>query len=326
MENFQPRGMSRKPMREVKDTKKPLYIVFILDTSSSMQDYMSVSRGEGQAVQVRKIEELNQGLGEALDSLRKFEASNVFYKVYYQIIELNSYGKALFPDFVPLSLQSEKICFQACGVTCLENSLTTLKSFLDPKHMPGCNRAVNVILMSDGYPTDVEGYVQEEAVYKKTVSAFKGYLEERGLRPNVDLYAIGVGEDACEDMLRDFADDGRYYVVEDMESLAYKLDFVTRKSLVRLTTRAVKPAALPAVEEHPLLPDNAPPVREIDLSRCLGESCQGCIDACPLSAIQQHHGLMMIQPALCVGCGDCESACPVEAIRPLDGSGCDDLL
>ena len=179
MVNFQPHGASRNRKREAKNAKRPLYIAFVLDTSSSMYDYVSVNTPEGNAKQVRKIEELNQGLGFALNSLRRFEAQNLFYKVYYQIIELNSYGKALFPDFVPLSLQSEKICFEANGVTCLENSLATLNKMLDPKHLPGCNRAVNVILMSDGYPTDVEGYVQDEAVYMKTIASFKKFLEKQ---------------------------------------------------------------------------------------------------------------------------------------------------
>ena len=325
MANFQPRGTSRKPMREVRDTRKPLYIVFVLDTSSSMYDYLSVNT-EGETKQVRKIEELNQGLGDALNSLRRFEKSNVLYKVYYQIIELNSYGKALFPDFVPLSLQSEKICFEANGVTCLENSLTTLKTFLDPKHMPGCNRAVNVILMSDGYPTDVEGYVVDDAVYKKTIRDFKNYLEERGLRPNVDLYSIGVGEDACKEMLSFFADEEKYYMVEDLESLAQKLDFVTRKSLVRLTTRVVRSPETQRESTEESLLNTQIVIREIDVAKCLGESCLACVESCALSAIEHRNGLVMIQPNMCIGCGSCDDKCPVSAIGQIEEGGCDGLI
>ena len=325
MANFQPRGSSRKPTREVRDTRKPLYVVFVLDTSSSMYDYLSVNT-EGETKQVRKIEELNQGLGDALNSLRRFEASNVLYKVYYQIIELNSYGKALFPDFVPLSLQSEKICFEADGVTCLENSLTTLKTFLDPKHMPGCNRAVNVILMSDGYPTDVEGYVVDDAVYKKTICDFKNYLEERGLKPNVDLYSIGVGEDACVEMLSFFADEGKYYMVEALESLAQKLDFVTRKSLVRLTTRVVRSPEVQCENDEESLLDTQVVVREIDVSKCLGDSCLACVENCALSAIEHRNGLVTIQPNLCIGCGNCDIKCPVNAIAQIEEGGYDSLI
>ena len=312
-------------MREVRDTRKPLYIVFVLDTSSSMYDYLSVNT-EGETKQVRKIEELNQGLGDALNSLRRFEKSNVLYKVYYQIIEFNSYGKALFPDFVPLSLQSEKICFEANGVTCLENSLTTLKTFLDPKHMPGCNRAVNVILMSDGYPTDVEGYVVDDDVYKKTIGDFKNYLEERGLKPNVDLYSIGVGEDACKEMLSFFADAGKYYMVEDLESLAQKLDFVTRKSLVRLTTRVVRSPETQRESTEESLLNTQIVIREVDVTKCLGDSCLACVESCALSAIEHRNGLVMIQPNMCIGCGSCDDKCPVSAIGQIEEGGCDGLI
>lgn len=324
MVNFQPRGTSRKPMREVRDTRKPLYVIFVLDTSSSMHNYLFVNTEEGQTKEVRKIDELNDGLRYALNSLRRFEENNVLYKVYYQIIELNSYGKALFPDFVPLSLQSEEICFEANGVTCLENSVATLKTFLDPKHMPGCNRAVNVILMSDGYPTNVEGYVVDESVYKKTVGDFKSYLEERGLKPNVDLYSIGVGENACRDMLSLFADEGKYYEVRDLESLAEKLDFVTRKSLVRLSTRMIN-APEPSGTDDSLI-DTDIVLREIDLTKCLGEDCLNCIDSCPISAIQVMNGVVTVHPEICVGCGSCDDKCPTSAIQEADKSGLDGLI
>lgn len=326
MTNFQPRGISRKPMREVRDTRKPLYIIFVLDTSSSMNEPISIDFGEGNITQKRKIEELNEGFGEALNSLRHFEANNVMYRIYYQIIELNSYGKALFPDFVPLSLQSEQICFEANGVTCLENSISTLKKFLNSQHMPGCNRAANVILMSDGYPTDVEGYVLEESVYQKTVGDFKNYLKERGLKPNVDLYSIGVGEGACEEMLSSFADEGRYYVVKDLESLAQKLDFVTRQSLNRLTTRMIRPVEQPTNEDGKSLIDTPVAIREIDVSKCLGASCERCLEHCAVSAIQNRDGLIMIQPELCIGCGNCDNKCPVGAIRETDSTDLGDWL
>ena len=325
MTNFQPRGVSRRPMREVRDMRKPLYMLFVLDTSSSMYENVSIGDKEGEIRQAKKIDDLNRGLETALNSLRKFEANNVLYKIYYQIIELNSYGKALFPDFVPLSVQSEEICFEAAGVTCLENSIATLKSFLHPKHMPGCNRAVNIILFSDGYPTDIEGYVVDEDVYEKSISDFKGYLSERGLKANVDLYSIGIGEDACESMLVKFADAGKYYKVDILESLAEKLDFVTRKSLVRHSTRPMRAPDAREREEESAITESVD-VREIDVLKCLKDSCLACIDACALSAIRYEAGLVTISPDLCIGCGACSFRCPNDAIHIQDDSGCDDLL
>ncbi len=324
MANFQPKGISRKPMREVRDTRKPLYMVFILDTSSSMDETVSVQSKGGETVATKKIQELNEGFAAALCSMRRFEANNVIYKVYYQIIELNSYGKALFPDFVPLSVQAEEINFHAEGVTCLENSLSTLKDFLDPKHMPGCNRAVNIILMSDGYPTDVEGYVTEPDVYGKVIGDFQDYLEKRGLRPNMDLYSIGVGDNACEEMLTMFADEGKFYRVDELESLAEKLDFVTRKSLVRHATRPVAPVIEQASEESAISENDTP--YEIDTVSCLKDSCLSCVDSCSLSAIQYRDGIVSISPELCVGCGVCSSKCPVHAIQLKTEEGCDDLV
>ena len=146
------------------------------------------------------------------------------------------------------------------------------------------------------------------------------------MRANIDLYAIGVGEDACVEMLQFFADEGKYYAVEDMESLAEKLDFVTRKSLVRLTTRAVRsPENTEENTEANSLPSESP-VREIDITKCLGDSCRVCVESCSLSAIQYHEGMMVIRPELCVSCGACDDQCPVGAIRPMDEDGCDGLL
>lgn len=324
MASFQPRGISRRPMREVRDTRKPLYMVFILDTSGSMDESVPVQGKDGETRAVKKIQELNEGLSDALNSMRRFEANNVLYKVYYQIIELNSYGKALFPDFVPLSVQSEEICFHAEGVTCLENSLATLKSFLDPKHMPGCNRAVNIILMSDGYPTDTEGYIVGADVYGKVIGGFKAYLDARGLRPNMDLYSIGVGKDACEDMLTTFADKDKFYHVEQMESLAERLDFVTRKSLVKHATRPVTQTVSTSADNSVVSENDSP--YEIDTATCLKENCLGCLDTCALSAIQYGQGIVSISTELCVGCGVCASRCPVHAIQIKKDEGCDDLI
>ena len=328
MRNYMPRGSSKKSIREVKDARKPVYFVFIVDTSFSMKG--------------NKIEELALGLENSLESLRQFEKNNVLYKVYYQIVELNSYGKALFPDFVPISMASEKFCFEASGVTCLENSLNTALLFLDPKHMPNCNRAVNLILMSDGYPTDVEGNVLDESVYQETIREFKRYLQMSRLRSNVDMSAIGIGEDACRDMLFEFADEGKFYMVEDCESLAQTIDFVTRKPLERLTTREVRIAedvqedlpsdsqddsqndAQSASLDSPLDARIVP--RAIDVMKCLGDSCLACVDTCVLSAIENRNGFVTIQPALCIGCGSCEKECPADAIEAADESGCDELL
>ena len=269
---------------------------------------------------LRKSACLRARVAAALNSLRRFECENVLYKIHYQIIELNSYGKALFPDFVPLSVQSEEVCFVAEGVTCLDNSLSTLKMFLDPRHMPGCNHAVNVILMSDGFPTDPDGYVLEADVYGKTVGDFKSFLEKSGLRAGVDLYSIGVGEEVCEDMLRTFADEGKYYKVEELESLAEKLDFVTRKSLFRLSSHRVSVGGDDGNQGHGNNAQSADSALEedsvmtVNAEICLGGACLSCVDSCIASAIDYVDGEVKISAELCNGCGVCAERCPCTAI------------
>jgi len=55
-------------------------------------------------------------------------------------------------------------------------------------------------------------------------------------------------------------------------------------------------------------------------SRCLHHvsrktSCQLCLDACPLSAIQSLKGKLVFNHYLCQGCGVCELVCPAAAVR-----------
>ncbi len=324
MAMFEARGtLKRTVTREVADTRKPIYLVFILDTSGSMEELLTVRRSETKTEQISKIKELNRGFADALASMRKFEKENALYRVMYQIIELNSYGKAVYPTFQSAAQKVEEICFGAKGVTCLENSLSTLQDFLSPKYLPNCKRAVNVILMSDGMPTDMEGYVVREEVYQKTIADFKRFLEVKGLRPNVDLYSIGVGEDACEQMLRSFADENRYYQVGDLESLAEKLDFVTRKSLVRHTTLQGLPYPSAAPKRPAMQEAESSVTREVDLPICLGGTCLACLDVCVHSAIEYCNGMVRISPDHCIGCGVCEARCPVGAIRKTEDA---DLL
>lgn len=327
--NYEPRGGSRRPNREVRDGRKPAYTIFILDTSSSMNDYIEIAY-EGSTKRVRKIDELNQGLADSLRSLRSFETENVLYKLYFQIIQLDTYGKALFDNFMPLSRQSEKIVFEANGVTCLENSLATAKKFLNSEYLPGCNRAVNVILMSDGHPTDTDGNIVQESVYTKTIRDFKDELETRGIKGNVDLYAIGVGKDCDKKMLKTFADEGRYYELAETASLRSLLSFVTRVSFGRFGKQRVVPnggvlrssqrrgqsmARSRSVAIGNSVLSGPPGAREIDLSICRGSSCLACLNACKLGAIQHKNGLVSISPSACIGCGGCEGICPSDAIR-----------
>ena len=258
---FASKGVARDSMpgktggigeRVVVDNRKPIYLVLILDKSGSMGETSTVFNENGEPVTIPKIEQLNDGLKRVTKSLRAFERGNPLYRVYLQIIELDSYGKAVFPEFQPVSRGFEEIRFEADGCTELRASLNTLKTFISHKYLRddrperegrGYNKAISVILMSDGWPTDSNGIEQKGPAYRNVIDEFNQYLIEMDYARNVDRYSIAVGDDACEDMLRYFSDgdedlgeNSRFYRVEACESIASALDFMTRASLAHHTT------------------------------------------------------------------------------------------
>lgn len=241
--------------RVVVDNRKPIYLVLILDKSGSMGGTSTVFNENGEPETIPKIEQLNDGLKRVTKSLKDFERGNPLYRVYLQIIELDSYGKAVFPEFQPVSRGFEEIRFEADGCTELRASLNTLKTFISHKYLrddrperegKGYNKAVSVILMSDGWPTDSNGIEQKGPAYRNVIDEFNQYLIEMDYARNVDRYSIAVGDDACEDMLRYFSDgdedlgeNSRFYRVEACESIASALDYMTRASLAHHTTSPV---------------------------------------------------------------------------------------
>lgn len=241
--------------RVVVDNRKPIYLVLILDKSGSMGGTSTVFNENGEPVTIPKIEQLNDGLKRVTRSLKDFERGNPLYRVYLQIIELDSYGKAVFPEFQPVSRGFEEIRFEADGCTELRASLNTLKTFISHKYLRddrseregrGYNKAVSVILMSDGWPTDSNGIEQKGPAYRNVIDEFNQYLIEMDYARNVDRYSIAVGDDACEDMLRYFSDgdedlgeNSRFYRVEACETIASALDYMTRASLAHHTTSPV---------------------------------------------------------------------------------------
>lgn len=264
-------GKNGLPERVVFESRSPIYLVLILDTSSSMSGCSTVINEMGEAVSMRKIDQLNDGMRRVMKSLKAFLADNPLYRPFLQIIELNSYGKALFDEFQPISRDFEEINFEASGCTELRASLNTLKTFINHKYLrddrperagKAYNKSVPVILMSDGWPTDQNGIEQKGPAYRSTVDEFKAYLREMGYDRNVDLYSIAVGDDACEDMLRYFCDgdgdvgpESHFYRVDECESIATALDFVTRATLAYHTNSPIKKIDEEEEEENTNEPD-----------------------------------------------------------------------
>ena len=233
-----PRG-NVKGNRPVKDdTRTPLYLMFCGDLSGSMAEETRVIDEKGNAVYIPKIDQLNQGFRMTQKSLLRFMKENTRFLLKYQFIELNTYCKPLFQTFELINdpnYNLGEVTFTPGGSTNIEALFKTIISFLTHKHLGNYNRAVNIILLSDGVPTDVDGWALSEEAWKALVDEFKNYLDEHDLSRSVELYFIAVGNEA-EAFGRYFAGEDHFFRVEDSESIADKLDFVTRQSLTNSTT------------------------------------------------------------------------------------------
>jgi len=233
-----------KGVRAAKDeTRTPLYTMFIGDLSGSMCMETRVIGESGEEKRIPKIDQLKYGFSMAYDSMGRFEAENTRFCVKYQFVELNTYCKALFPSYVSISdpqYSLKEAAFTADGVTNIEAAFNTAMQFITKKHAENCNRAINVIMISDGIPTNVNGYPLSEKEWKTAVDKLNAYLEKNDFARSVVFYFIAVGDEA-EPFGRYFAGDERFYKVEDCENLGDKLDFVTRQTLADSTTISGNP-------------------------------------------------------------------------------------
>ena len=57
-----------------------------------------------------------------------------------------------------------------------------------------------------------------------------------------------------------------------------------------------------------------------DIRVCRFDDCEGhpCIAACPVEAITDQAGVVLIDPEICTGCGACVEECPFDAIGMID--------
>jgi Fe-S-cluster-containing dehydrogenase component len=55
---------------------------------------------------------------------------------------------------------------------------------------------------------------------------------------------------------------------------------------------------------------------------CRFEDCDGhpCIASCPVKAISELDGVVLIDSGACIGCGACEASCPYQAITIENGT------
>lgn len=218
------------------DSRTPLFILYGIDSSGSMSETTHIINESGGSTDIPKIDQANQGIAKSVESMVRFQKENTRFQIKWQVVELNTYCKPIFQTYVNVNDHTlTESQFKAEGSTNIEALFNTYAMFISKKHLGNYNRAVNVILMSDGVPTDIDGWALSEEKWKKIVDKFKAYLDENDFSRNVEFYFIAVGDEA-EPFGRYFAGDDHFFKVEDSESIADKLDFVTRQSLADSST------------------------------------------------------------------------------------------
>lgn len=223
------------------DARTPLYMLFAVDSSGSMGESTHIINESGESVYIPKIDQANEGVKLAAKSMQRFMKENTRFQIKWQVFELNTYSKPIFNGYESVNDHSlAESVFKAEGSTNIEPLFNGFASFISRKYLGGYNRAVNIILLSDGVPTDIDGWALSEAEWKGKVDKFKAYLDENDFSRNVEFYFIAVGDEA-EPFGRYFAGDDHFLKVEDTESIADKIDFATRLSLANSSTIPTEP-------------------------------------------------------------------------------------
>ena len=239
-----------KGLRPIKDdSRSPLYMLFAVDCSGSMGECTYIINESGESVYVPKIDQANQGIKLAVKSMQRFMMENTRFQIRWLPFELNTYSKPIFGNYESVNDHSlAESVFKAEGSTNIEPLFNGFAQYIAKKYLGGYNRAINVIIMSDGVPTDIDGWALSEERWKKIVDKFKAYLDENDFSRNVEFYFIAVGDEA-EPFGRYFAGDEHFIKVEDSESIADKIDFATRLSLANSTTVPTQPINFDDEEE-----------------------------------------------------------------------------
>jgi uncharacterized protein YegL len=158
---------------------KAMPVLLLLDVSGSMKEDHGA-----------KIDHLNKAVVEMLESLKK--DVETFY-----VIGIVKFGGEHAEKHFPFTAL-DKIAWKplsAEGGTPLGDALKMAKDMIEAKEdkvVAGRSWAVTAVLVSDGHPTDS---------WKKALDAFLG----EGRSQKCDRWAMGIGSDVDEQMLRRFA-------------------------------------------------------------------------------------------------------------------------
>ena len=229
-------------IRTVNENCINAYSIWAIDCSGSMSWPTCYINEKGEEVSKRKIDQANEGMHKVIGAFRDIEDKTPLLRIKLNMVEINSYGKSVFPTFQPVTRHFDEMRFEAEGCTNFRATFETIKTLLHPKHLQDgrkdragkpTNRPVYIYFMSDGYPTDVNGIELTPEQYRADIDEFKADCRKMGYENNIIISCIAVG-DACIDMLRyladgdeDLGENSRVFYVGDCESIPDGMVFAT---------------------------------------------------------------------------------------------------
>ena len=211
---------------------RPLHFIWLLDCSGSMRE-------QG------KIQSLNAAIREAVPHMRSAAATDPTTSVLLRVVAFGDEAAWHIAQPVPVE-QFEWQDVTATGTTALGAALELVAAELDPARLGGNPRMPILALVSDGYPTDDvdRGFAALDAAP----------LGKQALR-----VAIGIGEDADEEVLTRFIDAPerlplRAHDVDSLRRLISWASTATVRASSQLAGAAAAAQALaqsqPAATEH----------------------------------------------------------------------------
>ena len=148
------------------------------------------------------IEELNRGITAFFDELYKDEIAR--YSAEISIIEFNSQASITLPFTEVNELGGIQSNLDADGTTAMAEAVELALKELKRKKQEYKSKGVSyyqpwMVLMSDGFPTDDEGYFSES--YKSVASRSKNMSKNKELL----VIPIGIGDEAELSILSEFS-------------------------------------------------------------------------------------------------------------------------
>lgn len=225
------------PGKEI--ANRPLRFYWVLDLSSSMLG--------------NKIGQLNHAIREALPAMRDVADDNAYAAVEVKVLTFATGAKWHTPAPVPLdSFQWTDV--SAGGITDMGAAMSEMAEELSTDNMPERGLPPVIVLITDGHPTDNFARGLRE-------------LQERPWAQRAVRIAIGIGDDADLDVLRQFIDHAEIEPLNadnsrDLVSYIRWASTTGLKTASAPGTRTTHPVENPSIMDA--LPDPPPSSSDVD--------------------------------------------------------------